>query len=169
MKFGLSELIEKLWDYKIVRFVIVGSFNSAVDIILTVLILYKLLELPVLLANTISVTFVVTMSYFLNHQIVFRYRQGYTLKNYLRFFAVTGFSAIVIQYLVIYVVTEKLWKVASTSTFTVAGHDFFIKTIVLIVAKILAILLGMIWNFLLYKYVVFRHKVPDEAEELIVV
>jgi putative flippase GtrA len=162
-----KELVKKLWEQKLVRFFFVGSFNAVMDITL-LLIFYKGIGLPQLVANTFSVAITVTMSYFLNHKIVFRYRQGYSLKNYLRFFAVTGFSVIFIQDLIIYLVTDKLWIIASTRTVAVGSHHLFAKTLELLAAKVAGILLGMIWNYLLYKYVVFRHQPVDEAEEFTV-
>jgi putative flippase GtrA len=151
---------------RFVRFLCVGSFNTLLDF--TILnILVELAGLPVLVANSISVSVGITISYFLNHRIVFRHPQKYSLKNYIRFFFVTGFGVIVLQNLVIYAST-KLGIANSDNTVHLLLFNVSDKTVVLNIAKALAVIVGMVWNFLLYKYVVFRHEDDADAPDRIV-
>jgi len=145
-----------------VRFFCIGSFNAALDFtILNVMV--SLVKAPTLLANTVSVSISITVSYFLNHRIVFRHRERRNLKNYLHFFAVTGFSALAIQNLVIGAITH-LAKVPATRVAHIASFNLPARTLELNLAKVVAVAIGMVWNYLLYKYVVFKH---DETNELL--
>lgn len=158
---SLASFVQKLWDRKISRFLVVGLFNTALDFTL-LNIMVELLGFHVLVANTISVSVGITVSYFLNHHIVFRHPERPSPKNYARFFAITGFSVLFIQNVVIYVVT-KVVTVNEASAVHMLGYDISAKTIEVNLAKAVAVLTGMVWNFLLYKYVIFRIQ-GDEAE-----
>lgn len=147
----------------------VGIFNTLFDTTL-LLILYHVTGLPEVVANTISVSISITFSYFLNHRIVFRDPAKYSLKKYLRFFAITGLGIICIQDLTIYLITSHVWVVADYQTVNVLNHMVSLKTIELIGAKLLAVLLGMAWNFLLYKYVVFKpHHTKEDSEDSVII
>ncbi len=160
-------MVKRLWSQKLVRFFVAGCFNTLFDITL-LLVFYKVIGLPELVANTMSISMAITVSYFLNHRIVFRYQKNYSFKNYLKFFAITGFSTIVIQDAVIYVSVHKLWVVGKGTT-RLIGLEVSLKTLELLGAKIVGVLIGMVWNFLLYKYLVFRHtKKTDEADEYVI-
>lgn len=81
---------------------------------------------------------------------------------------VTGLSVILVQNLVIYVIT-KADLVGSSSMVHLFRFDISAGTIELNVAKALAVLVGMFWNYLFYKHVIFRHKnSTDVADEIIV-
>ena len=166
---GMLNLLRKFWERKVIRFLVVGCFNTAFDIILLLTIL-KVFNWPPLVANSLSVSIAITVSYFLNHRIVFRQTGGYSLHKYVRFFLVTGLGVILIQDLVIYLVTDKLWVIDKTSTVMVFRHATSSRTIELLGAKLTAVLVGLTWNFLLYKYIVFRgHETTDSKEEELVV
>lgn len=153
---SLVSLAKKLWQRREIRFLAVGCFNTVLDFIL-LNILFGLVGLPQLVSNTISVTIGITISYFLNHKIVFRHNSKPALKNYLRFFVITGFSAILIQNLVIYTVM-KVIPVSEEVTVNIVGFTIAAKVLELNIAKVMAVLTGMSWNFLLYKYVVFKNE-----------
>jgi putative flippase GtrA len=162
----MLDLLKKLWERKVIRFLVVGCFNTAFDIFLLITIL-KIFNCPPLVANSLSVSIAVTVSYFLNHSIVFRDTGSYSLKKYARFFLVTGLGVILIQDIVIYFVTDKLWIISDASTVTLLGHATSARTLELLGAKLAAVLVGLTWNYLLYKYVVFRgHRAVDSKEDL---
>lgn len=157
-----------MWEKKIVRFFFVGSFNFLLDI--TMLNVFtSLLGLRVLVANSISVSIGITASYFLNHRIVFRHPHKYSLLRYVKFFAVTGFSAILLQDFIIEVLAPRIYEVQSGQIVQLLGQSLQAHTVRLNVAKVIAVIIGLVWNFLLYKYIVFRHtEQPDMADEIVV-
>ncbi|HSX53105.1 MAG TPA: GtrA family protein [Patescibacteria group bacterium] len=159
--------VKNLWEKRIVRFLVVGTFNTFLDISL-LLFLYEVVGLPKVLANTISVPTAITVSYFLNHRIVFRQKQGYSLSAYLKFLAITGFSAVVIQDAVIFIITDHLLH-PGNKMISIAGNSISLATVELIGAKIVGIGIGLFWNFVLYKYIVFNNdNNHDKADEIIV-
>lgn len=164
----LKNKLVSIWNQQILRFGVVGVFNTFFDITL-LLFFYKVVGVPEVVANTFSVSIAVSLSYFLNHHIVFRYHKKYSLRNFLRFTVITGLSIMVVQNLVIFVVTHYVWNVSASETVIWHGKTFMLQTVVLLAAKLIAVAVGMVWNFLLYKYVVFPNsKQPDDSEEIII-
>lgn len=157
----MQKFLKQLWERKLVRFAIVGCFNTAFDIFLLLAIL-KILDWSPLVANSLSVSTAITVSYFLNHRVVFRQPDAYSLRKYLRFFLVTGLGIIIIQDSAIYLVTDKLWVISKTMTFTFVGHNFHSRTLEILAAKLAGVLIGLIWNYSLYKYVIFRGHEPNQ-------
>lgn len=149
-------MLKKLWDYKKIRFLCIGSFNSIVDIaILNTLVFVG--HLPVWVVNIFSVSVGITVSYFLNHFLVFRHQHRPNYRLFLRFFAVTGISIIVLQTIIIYL-TRPLY---SSLALNLHGINASLHAkISLNLAKITAILIGMVWNYLLYSKVVFK-QIPE--------
>lgn len=145
------------------RFFAVGCFNTGLDFFLFNVLLLGF-GAPIIIATTTSVTVGITCSYFLNHRIVFRHKHNPTFKKYLHFLAITGFSVIIIQNVVIWAVTH-LVHVQEGQGITVLGHFIAAETIEVNIAKVMAVAIGMFWNFLLYKYVVFRGQSEADAEE----
>jgi len=138
------------------RFLITGFFNTGLDFLLLNTMVFFFGTYP-LVANTISVSIGITISYILNHKFVFRSGEQLSLRKYVTFFAITGFSSLVIQNSIIYG-----FEVASKTSF---GHSIVLVSAVmnsdalrLNVAKAVAVLIGMVWNFMFYKFVVFRKK-----------
>lgn len=119
-------------------------------------IMLVLLKFPLLVANTISVTIGISISYFLNHLVVFQEVKRPTLKGYAHFFLITGFSVLCIQNIVISVTTHFIHSMTIFGTITLS------ETIIINLAKAFAVVIGMIWNFLLYKHVVFRQRGTSE-------
>lgn len=161
----MIDFIKKLWERKVVRFLVIGCFNTAFDISLLLSIL-KILDWSPLIANSLSVSIAVTVSYFLNHRIVFRETSGYTFKKYLHFFLVTGLGVILIQDVVIYLVIDKFWVISQAKTWRLLGHATSLRTLELLGAKLSGVVIGLAWNYLLYKYLVFRNH--DEEDELFI-
>lgn len=146
-----------------VRFLIAGSLNTALDfLLLNVMALAG--GLPVLLANGVSVTVGITVSYALNHYFVFRYPSRISLKKFAQFFLVTGFSSLILQSLII-------WGFEVFFDTTYGNSLLFLGTtgenhfLAINIAKAVAVLVGLIWNFCMYKFVVFRQTaVAAEAD-----
>ncbi|MFT4028597.1 MAG: GtrA family protein [Protaetiibacter sp.] len=141
-----------------VRFLVAGCVNTGLDFVMLNLLTLAL-GLPDLVANTISVTIGICISYALNHFFVFRYPHRIRLMKFLEFFAITGFSSLVLQNLII-VGFESLFDTTfGNSLLLFAGEDQR-PFIALNIAKATAVLVGLVWNFLLYKFVVFRAPSP---------
>ncbi|SMH33276.1 Putative flippase GtrA (transmembrane translocase of bactoprenol-linked glucose) [Rathayibacter oskolensis] len=142
------------WESQKVRFIVAGSLNTALDfLILNALSL--LVGLPTLVANLISVTVGISVSYLLNHFFVFRHPERPTLRTFATFFLVTGFSSLVLQSLIIYGFERFFDTRFGTSLLFLpsAGEKAFLA---INAAKLVAVLVGLVWNFCLYKFVVFR-------------
>jgi putative flippase GtrA len=164
-------MIQKLWSHKLIRFAVVGVINTVTDFtILNVLVIG--LNMPVILGNIISVSFSVTVSYFLNRKIVFQGEHPITLTSYLKFFGVTGLSVIVIQSIVIYLLRAPLshefqnWGQGMTGT---TGNFLIVhkRQLSVNVAKAIAVLCGLFWNYILYTKFVFKNKSKEEMEDTI--
>lgn len=145
-----------------IRFLLAGSVNTALDfLILNALSL--LVGLPTLVANLASVTVGICISYLLNHFFVFRHPVTPTLRTFGQFFLVTGFSSLVLQSAVIYGFEVFFHTRFGTSLLFLpsAGEN---EVLAINVAKLAAVLVGLVWNFCLYKFVVFR-RAPEESVE----
>ncbi|OUE09590.1 GtrA-like protein [Clavibacter michiganensis] len=137
-----------------VRFLVAGLVNTGLDFVLLNLLILAA-GMPVLGANLVSVTVGITISYFLNHFFVFRYGEPVTVGRFLRFFAVTGFSSLLLQSGVIWLFERGFDTTFGRSLFmfgTSAEQEF----LEINVAKATAVLIGLVWNFTLYRLVVFR-------------
>ena len=109
----ILSFVKNAWDLRIIRFIVIGSFNTLFDTSL-LLIIVKISGLSPVIVNSVSVSIAITVSYFLNHRIVFRQKSSYSLKKYIRFFLITGLGVIIIQDTIIYLVTDKFWIVNKT-------------------------------------------------------
>jgi putative flippase GtrA len=146
--------VRKLLAKQQVRFLIAGCFNTALDfLILNVLTLA--LGLPVLVANTISVLFGISISYALNHFFVFRYPHRISVRKFLEFFLITGVSSLGIQTLIIWLF-ELLFATSFGNSLLLVPDEEGRHFIAINVAKFTAVLVGLVWNFTMYRFVVFR-------------
>lgn len=148
--------MEKILKHEKIRFLITGFFNTGLDFLLLNVMVFLLGAYP-LVANTISVTVGITISYILNHKFVFRREESLSLRKYIAFFGVTGFSSLVIQNTIIYG-----FELAAKAGI---GHSIAIVSLIMTsnalrlnIAKAVAVLVGMVWNFTFYKLVIFRQK-----------
>jgi putative flippase GtrA len=158
-------MLKKLWSVKVTRFAAVGVFNTLFDLsMLNVLVFLG--HLPTLLANLISASISISVSYFLNHNIVFRSHENHTPSRFAKFFAVTGVGILAIQTLVIYLVTHLLSRQEHLVNDIL--RDMHItrlstKAFDLNVAKLCAVAIALVWNFSIYHFVIFKkpYESPD--------
>lgn len=108
-----------------------------------------------LVANSTSVVFGICISYALNHFFVFRYPYRIAWKKFAEFFLFTGFSSLIIQNVIIYLF-ELLFQTKFGNSLLIVPDATSRHFIALNVAKLVAVLVGLIWNYLMYKHVVFR-------------
>lgn len=122
------------------RYALVGGFNSLLDLSLFSLFAV-LLQLDVLLANVISTTITMCVSYLLNRFWVFRSDAGWA-STAAGFVAVTLFSGLVIQSGVIWLVLQ-----AGTTIAPAFPYEFLAP-----IAKVAAMGVGMVTNYLGYRW-----------------
>ncbi|MEJ3403536.1 GtrA family protein [Rathayibacter sp. YIM 133350] len=146
--------MKKLISNEKIRFLIAGCANTALDFIL-LNVLTLAFSAPVLLANVFSVSVGICVSYLLNHFFVFRYEEPISLRRFGIFFGVTGFSSLIIQNVVIYLFELLFGTAFGRSLLFLPGEDGK-QFLAINIAKACAVLLGLVWNFIMYKLVVFR-------------
>lgn len=126
-----------------VRFGFVGIANTAIDF--GVLFTLTAFGIPTLIANIFSTSTAFCFSFFANKKYTFK-ASGNPKREFLLFIVVTLFGLWGIQTLVITLVTALL------------APTFLADSLVLIIAKLLAILASLIWNYTLYSHVVFKRQ-----------
>lgn len=159
--------MHNLLKYQKIRFVIAGVFNTTLDFFILNCLVF-LFSYNTLNANSVSVTIGITMSYIINHHFVFRQSTKKSVKKYLTFFAVTGFSSLILQNLIIYG-SEKLIGTNFGHSLLIIGDLAENKALELNIAKTLAVAVGMVWNFAIYKRLVFdnNEKNSDSTDKIL--
>jgi len=125
-----------------IRFGIVGAGNTAFDF--AVLFLLVFLGVDKIVANYISTGVAFILSFFVNKSFTFKSKGGNVKKQFALFIIITIIGLWVIQPLVIAGITAVL---ASSSL-----ND----SIILFIAKIVATVASLIWNYLFYSRLVFK-------------
>lgn len=123
------------------RFGTVGAANTAIDFGL--LFVLRSLGLPVIPANIISTTTAFIFSFFANKKYTFK-SNGNIKRELALFIAVTLFGLWVLQNIVIQLV---LWPLNTTTLPSETS---------LLIAKVIATLVSLIWNYVMYSRVVFK-------------
>lgn len=126
------------------KFATIGAFNTALDF--AILFSLKALGINVAFSNIVSTGVTFILSFILNKKITFNSTnktKQENIKEFLSFTIITLFGLWVIQTLVIYIITSIL-------------SNILISNITLFIAKIIATIFSLIWNFVLYKKVVFK-------------
>lgn len=127
-----------------IKFATIGAFNTALDF--AILFSLKALGANVAFSNIVSTGVTFILSFILNKKITFNSTnktKQENIKEFLSFTIITLFGLWVIQTLVIYIITSIL-------------SNILISNITLFIAKIIATIFSLIWNFVLYKKVVFK-------------
>ena len=126
------------------RFILVGICNTTIDF--TVLFALKALGLPVVSANIISTTAAFCFSFFANKKYTFKGNTGNLKRQIPLFILVTLIGLWGVQTLVIFFVTHLL----ASSTLN--------EGVILLIAKIIATVASLVWNYIFYSRVVFKDK-----------
>lgn len=121
-----------------------GICNTTIDF--SLLFTLKAIGLPVIPANILSTFAAFCFSFFANKKYTFKSTGGNIKRELLLFIVVTLFGLWVIQTIVIYLVSQLL-----------AGTQLTDGAI-LLVAKIIATIASLIWNYTLYSRLVFKQK-----------
>ena len=125
-----------------IRFILVGGINTAIDFGL--LFLLKALGLPTVPANIISTTAAFCFSFFANKKYTFKSSNTNIAREITLFVAVTLFGLWVLQTLVIQLVVPFVAPIGWPSDVNV------------LIAKLCATVVTLIWNYLMYSRVVFN-------------
>jgi putative flippase GtrA len=124
------------------RFGAVGGANTVLDFgILFILVLFGLDKF---VANFISTSTAFLFSFFLNNSFTFRSKSDNAKKQFALFFVITLFGLWVIQPIIITVVT---WGI---------GSLHLSAPVVLFIGKLLATVVTLVWNYVLYSRYVFK-------------
>lgn len=137
--------MDTLKNSKLVRFAAVGALNTVLDFGL--LFIFKSLGIPILIANVMSTSIAFSVSFTLNKKYTFK-TTGTNLKREITLFiAVTLFGLWVLQGLVIGLSSPAITTLLHTDT-----------QVTLLLAKLAATVVSMVWNYIMYDRVVFVHK-----------
>ena len=141
----------KAWFIRLpqpVKFAAIGLLNTGVDFSLF-FTFTSVIGLPIYLSNIISTSAALCLSYLLNAALTFQSTK--TTRRTALFFAVTISGLWALQPIVIHTVLVILR----------AAPDSISYELLLLSAKIAATAASLVWNFLLYKYLVFRPVKPS--------
>lgn len=125
---------------QVLRFLVVGVLNTAIDVALLFLLTYLGVELW--LANIFSTSVALLFSFVVNRSFTFK-STGNILRQIVPFLAVTLIGLWILQPLVLLGVTGLL-------------NGVWPEYVGLFVAKMLATVVSMTWNYLLYNRLVFK-------------
>ena len=125
---------------KPLRFILVGIANTAIDFI--VLLSLTTFGLPLVVANFISTSVALTFSFFANRSFTFG-STGKKRSQAVRFLLVTLVGLWVLQPIVLVLAVPVLEGMLS-------------REASILVAKLIATVVSMVWNYLLYDSLVFR-------------
>ena len=133
--------------FRVLRFGTVGVINTAIDVI----IFYSLHKLgfAIILANIISTSVALGVSLILNKKFTFKHHGLFGIKHVTRYVLITLVGLWVLQPIVIYLVV-------SLSSDHLAGISFLNFSVsAVLIGKLCATVVTMIWNYVLYGKLVF--------------
>jgi putative flippase GtrA len=160
-------MLNKIWKFSGIRFVAVGVVNTIVDFgILNILVF--VFGLNNIIANTISVSVAMTISYLLNHKVVFRQQGKYQAQKFIIFIVITAFGLFVVQNLVIYLLVHVFtWPAELLTSFlhSIGLDNLSQEFVTLNFAKVMATGVTMVWNYFMYRKYVFvdSHKTKESG------
>lgn len=124
------------------RFAIVGGANTAIDF--GVLFLLTFLGLDKIVANYFSTSIALIFSFFANKSFTFKHKEGSARKQFILFLVVTLAGLWILQPIIIWISTATLEPYIENSAIN------------LFIAKFIATIASLIWNYLLYSKLVFK-------------
>lgn len=125
-----------------IRFLVVGGLNTLVDFAL--LIILTTVGVDKIVANYISTSSAFLFSFALNKNYTFKSKKTNTKKEFILFAAVTLSGLWILQPAIFYLMDFALSTIIAD------------KQVLLVVEKIIATTLTLIWNYVFYSRVVFR-------------
>ena len=148
-------MIEKLKNNQGFWFTLIGGLNTLLDF--AILFILKSIGFPLILANFFSTTITFVISFFLNKKITFK-SETQNKKDIARemalFAIITLFGLWVIQNIIISITKPLIIHYCGDIYIifiNISQENFAILT-----SKIIGTIFSLIWNFILYKKVVFK-------------
>jgi putative flippase GtrA len=145
------------------RYLIVGVFNTLSNLVWFNLLLF-LGHMSVWLANALSLVISISLSFLLNHNWVFeRAHQKPTWRAFAVFFGVSLAVQIVAQQLVLSFFTS-VWPAPGHLTYDIVHpvlHSVTQRFMVVNTAKLLAVVVSLVSNYLLYSRLIFVDDRPN--------
>ena len=124
------------------RFGVVGGANTAIDFgILFTLVFFGVDKIA---ANFVSTSIAFVFSFFVNQSFTFKSTGGNTKRQFGIFLVITLFGLWVIQPIII---SGVAWVLRDTS---------LANSVVLLIGKLLATVVTLVWNYVLYAKYVFK-------------
>lgn len=140
----MQELLKK-HETKL-RFGIIGVINTALDFGL-LFVFSSLFGIPRGFANMLSTSISFIFSFFANKRYTFKSSsKENVVREMVLFTVVTLFGLWIIQGLIIHFLTPVIINLGTT------------EELALLASKLIATVASLIWNYLLYSRVVFKHK-----------
>lgn len=133
------------------RFAIVGGANTALDFIILFALTFAGVDKFV--ANYISTGASLIFSFFVNKSFTFKHKTGNAKKQFILFLVITLIGLWVIQPIVIWISSAALAPYITN------------EAISLFIAKLIATVASLIWNYVLYSRIVFKKVPVEETEE----
>ena len=127
------------------RFAIVGGANTALDFL--VLFIFVNLGIDKIVANYISTSVALVFSFFANKTFAFKNKSSNAKKQFAIFLVVTLTGLWVLQPIIIWISSSMLEQYITN------------ESILLLVAKLVATVASLVWNYLLYSRLVFKKEV----------
>ena len=148
------------------KFIVVGVINTFIDYLILNILIYvgftaflMLSGQKFLIANIISVSVAMINSFILNRQWAFNAEKGNIYGQIIKFIVVTVIGMFVVHQIVFNIFYYQLGyifnfivQIARFLNLTFLSKDF----IILNFSKALAISVSMVWNFIGYKFLVFK-------------
>lgn len=125
-----------------IRYGAVGSFNTALDFGL--LFILSWLGLPVIAANIVSSTTAFIVSFVANKKFTFQTTDTNVRREVILFVVVTLFGLWVLQSIVILATKPAIGMVIDD------------ENLILLIAKLAATVVTLVWNYILYSRLVFK-------------
>jgi len=139
---NLTEKLKNSHQHQVVRYSAVGVINTVIDFGL--LFLLKSTGLPIELANICSTGAAFVFSFFANKKYTFKTTDTNVVREMVLFVVVTLFGLWVLQTIVINLTMPMARQITSD------------QNIALLIAKLIATVVSLVWNYLLYNKVVFK-------------
>lgn len=136
---------------QLVTFAVIGLINTFVDLI--VFVLLRSHQVPLIVANIVSTSLALGLSFVLNRKFTFRVEQS-GRRTFLLFVVVTLIGLWVLQPAIIVATSYLLKQPFVHALLSNMGLDT--PHWITVFSKIAAVPFTLAWNFVLYKIVVFR-------------